>query len=405
MIDPDDGKCTMPEGNWTNYTRKAVIPNEDSRPVKASYRPNNPEHLANLCKGCNNFGPEYSASYKCGTRWTKAAKGQAGDSSLVAWGDAAEFDCSQENSRCRSGVLRVFNDGRVTYTNNNGRLQEEWQFEPGVADDYYASRKSNEKYGGVGEDGILTADQPMRLDEFLGSPDGTLYVKLQLKEGKVQLVAARQETACKPDVPGDNSTITARAEGVIAPHKMKFGPISTEQRGDVAYVDTGDNLRWYGKGSSSIGTSSKYYNAGGYDMSGKVPMQEQDLGEEECKQACNDLSDCYGYVVGGSNGKKCKLYDKDNMFPAALDRIPMADAHMFVRLKGVDNSKTCSNEVVGISTEDIRRLTDGQPMTRNYPVQSCRGNRRTNEDARSHGAGTGRFYEGPTQYYSEVGNG
>ena len=363
MINLEDGKCTMPDGNWTTYTRDAIIPNEESRPVKASYRPNNAEELANLCKGCNNFGPDYSASYKCGTKWTKSAKGQAGESSRIEWGDAAEFDCTKENSRCRSGVLEVKSNGEVTFSNNNGQLQNRWYFEPGVADEYYASRKGNEKYGGVGEDGKLTADKPMRLDEFLGSVDGNLYVKLQLKEGKVQLVAARQETACKPDVPGDNSTITSRADGVVAPHKMKFGPISTEQRGEIAYVDTGDDLRWYGKGTSTIENSSEYYGAGGYDMSGKVPLQEEDIGEEECKQACNDLSDCYGYVFGGSNGKKCKLYNEENMFPTALDRIPMADAHMYVRLKGIDNSKTCSNEVVGISSEDIRRLTDGQPMT------------------------------------------
>jgi hypothetical protein len=356
-------KCIALEGNWTDETKLELDLDGDNPVYSGSFRPNISK-IDDLqgCSGCASFiddGVTYEAQYKCGN---------SGVVKIVESSDNenADFTCIDENGRCKSGELRVYDNGTVGFFRNKLAV-ESVTYKSGLKSLNHSS--SLRTYRGRGsytagkEYTSFKIGEELGIGEFIGSPNGTFFIKLQRDEaGNVTLVGGRMESSCIND---ENKGYFADKPGCVAPYKMAAGNVKTDKRNQLAYVSTFDELRWFDRNPTDL--SDEYYSAGNYTMSPGVTKTAniQGISKDICENKCNNLADCHGYVYSGPG--TCDLYSQANMFPNNLHRLgPVADANMFVRLKKISNSgNDCSTSLVGVPQDMISGLSLGARMKEN----------------------------------------
>tara|TARA_Y100000389_G_C17470954_1_gene530745 strand:+ start:5128 stop:6633 length:1506 start_codon:yes stop_codon:yes gene_type:complete len=370
-------KCIAENGNWTDITKAKLGLDAGSPLYYSNFRPGTSVDALPGCEGCERVighGVSYEAKYRCG-----------GSNKVKIATDinngGAKFTCNQENNRCTSGELRVYDDGRIGFARKvkgSDELQETLTAKPyknGLESSQHSSKESN--YPGEGGKGTHVYDNgkeytsfkigdKLEIDEFIGSPNGSFFIKLQRNDaGIVALVGGRMESSCKTTSDG-KQTYFADKPGCVAPYKMAAGSVKTDKSNQLAYVSTFDQLRWFD--ANPVDLSDAYYSAGHYTMSKDARKKGEfdNISADECRTKCNDLEDCHGYVYS-ETPRTCNLYDEANMFPNNLERLgPVADANMYVRLKKISNSGTnCSTNLVGISQDMIRGLREGTGMNEN----------------------------------------
>ena len=366
--------CGIPDSNNYEAETLAMLGGPDAVNYKATIQPDS-DWVSSQCEQCLPYLQEkkeslYTAAYRCGPG------GGEKEAVQMRRGRDVIFDCEAENKVCESAELRVYDTGLVEMVRGGQGEQRSYggdKYKPGISVNKYAS--GHPSYEGQGK--LVAADgrgpsftsfsllngKTLQLGEFIGSPQGTFYLLLdKTEDGSVVLVPARQESACKEEKTGDDMTNTARDNSVVAPYQLSDGVVDPDKAGEMAYVNTYDTLKWYGK-KAPIGESSNYHDAGKYTMSGDSvrPLDTVKGTAEDCKRKCNDLDDCYGYV---HQDGQCKLYG-DDMYPNTLDRLgPVADASMHVRLRNAGNpGEGCSERVVGGVQSGIAGLKSGSPMT------------------------------------------
>ena len=391
--------CEINAGNWTNYTQQdyAAQKGEGVDLLTWEYAPGitiNPDGenrpFGDGCDNCENSSMRgdiaYEAKYSCGNG-TDAVRGYADVSAYEVGQDPdavrikhdrkAMFSCEDADQICKSGVLTVDDTGLVSYKTSKSPAVT-WSFEPGEENPHgpYASNADNQSsYLGKGVNGKLTPDSgSLVVGDYIGSPNGALYLRLEenLDDGAIELVAYHQKSAC-----GDPGAVkTSRARDVVAPYAMAYGAVVPKlSGGDVAYVTADNEVKKYPNETLSL---TKSYKKVGDDWG--MSAEKLDTiatysgGDREgCEDKCtiDHDPDCFGYVYQGGQAPKCLLYG-EGMYPATLDRVPLADAAMYVRLKQVDKdfvkSETCNskevksvfssqlsgNRPVGAMTEDTR---------------------------------------------------
>jgi len=369
--------CEINAGNWTNYTQQdyAAQKGEGTDLLTWEYAPGmtiNPDGenrpFGDGCENCENSSMRgdiaYEAKYSCGNA-TDAVRGYADvpayevgqDPDVVRIGHdrKAMFSCEDADQICKSGVLTVDDSGLVSYKTSKSPAVT-WSFEPGKEDPQgpYASNADNQSsYLGKGVNGKLTPDSgSLVVGDYIGSPNGALYLRLEgnTDDGAIELVAYHQKSAC-----GEQGGVkTSRDRAVVAPYTMAYGAVDQKlPAGAVAYVTADNEVKKYPDEQLFL---TKHYKNVGKDWG--MSAEKLDTiatysggGREECEDKCtiDHDPDCFGYVYQGGPTPQCMLYGEE-MFPATLDRVPLADAAMYVRLKGVDKtfleSQTCNSKAV-----------------------------------------------------------
>lgn len=356
-------KCIAGEGNWIDETRLKLDLDVGNHVYSGSFKPNI-SMINDLqgCSGCASYldgGVTYEAQYKCGNSRVKEVESSNDEN--------ADFTCIDENRRCNSGELRVYDDGTVRFFRDPSAVMSV-KYNNGLGSLTHSSSKGTYRGKGSYNAGekctSFKIGDELGIGEFIGSPNGTFFIKLQSdEEGNVTLVGGRMESSCIND---GNNGYFADKPGCVAPNKMAAGNVKADNRNRLAYVSTFDELRWFDRNPTDL--SDEYYSAGNYTMSKDVPTNKtfDDITENKCRTKCNELEDCHGYVYSGTSST-CNLYDHDNMFPNKLERLgPVADANMYVRLKKISNSgANCSTSLVGISQDMISGLNEGRGMNEN----------------------------------------
>ena len=377
--------CVIAQNNWLGATRDAM-----DGEVTSNFLPV-PD--GSLCPGCE---PIYDATYTCGVPSGLDVKANVGsDANCERWKGhgycegkyanimardcattcstpeqesiaksviskdlvSVSFDCANENIVCRSGELELTDAGLLGFS-IAGSLRWTQQHKPGVPTPEYAALMSKYKSN------KLVAGQFLRVGEFVGSENGTCYLTV-IKDGdKLKLVVARREYACRQEWDGEDAELsnTAWTEDAAALYEMELGPISTKYKGRVAYINSNNERELYNADHLQVAGSDKYQDVGQYSQSNVPSIAEKpSTSTDDCEIECNKMDECYGFVYD-SDAKTCSLKGPE-IFPKTLERIPMADARMFVRLKNVENSDTCSSTIAGVEAVDFNKLPAGRAMT------------------------------------------
>ena len=268
------GRCVIEKNNWLQRTSDAV-----GGEVTASFLPQND---GSLCQGCE---PNYQAQYTCGGSDHKRV--------MTEILDDVEFDCSEENATCRSGLLQL-NDGGYLFFSTGGKVQWWHKYTSGVPVAEYSAAQS--KYG----TNRLAAGQSLQVGEFVGSPSGDAYLTVIKKGNNVELLVARREGACKKHPSGKNSgnSYAAITDTAAAVYKMKMGPVSTEHRGKVAYINNNNEREFYADGHLKVAGSEKYQSVGEFGQSNVASIATVKKAETsaKCEEECNKLDECYGFI-------------------------------------------------------------------------------------------------------------
>ena len=343
---PDlSGICRIGENNWGKKT-------SDAADGKVSFL-FTPQNDGSLCQGCE---PNYQTAYTCGPASQDAVLKQEHRED----GLGVQFNCTQENATCKSGTLRLENGGRL-YFSMGGSTKWVQQYTPGIPTADYKANSPKSKYG----TNTLSTGQSLRIGEFVGSPNGDAYLTVVKDGGHVKLVVASRTSACKKQWAPDLQDLSYASQNVAAAalYKMKLGPVSTAHKGRVAYINNNNEREFYGNRNLQVAGSDKYYPAGKYvqPKAASVGTVTQASDRKRCEIECNKLDECYGFIHDEEKGS-CELKGPE-MFPNTLDRVPVADAHMFVRLKNVTNSNSCSDQIAGVEAANFNTLTAGRTIT------------------------------------------
>ena len=329
------GICRISENNWLDQTSKQV-----NGKVTGSFLPQND---GTLCQGCE---PNYQTTYSCGDTDQEVSETRKD-------GLAVHFDCTKEDAVCRSGTLQLEKGGFLSFSMGG---QGKWvqQYTPGIPTAAYSAAHS--KYGG----NTLVAGQSLRIGEFVGSPNGDAYLTVVKDGDKARLVVARRESACKKQWDSDLSYASENDAAGI--YKLALGPTSTQYKGRVAYINNNNEREFYADDLEVAG-SDKYYAAGNYAQPNVKPVRPitQAKTSKHCEEECNKIDECYGFVYD-EQAETCDLKGSD-MFPATLDRVAIADAHMFVRLKSATKTNTCSDQIAGTEGSNFNNLPEGRTIT------------------------------------------
>jgi hypothetical protein len=134
--------------------------------------------------------------------------------------------------------------------------------------------------------------------------------------------------------------------------------INSEYNGKIGYIDDAGELREYT--GDTIGYKNTYKKYAKYDSgAGSYLSSLKNSTPSACKTACNNMDNCAG-IVFDDKTKTC--YTKDNkIFPKSA-RTPSADYDLYVRNLKVNNSNSCSKNIVDIDSNMWKGYTQGAPM-------------------------------------------
>ena len=223
------------------------------------------------------------------------------------------------------------NQGTIWTAMTNGQQQKP---NPGFA----ASK------GKFGKNYIKTGDT-LAAGDFIGSNDGSIYLLMQ-SDGNLVLYTSQNVENCTNivdvgQIGGQGATALYTLSEVGIPANL----------GKIGYVDKTSEIYMYP--DNKIGLSNTYIkypesDSGGYDIPGAAYSGGS---LDQCKNSCNNLSECYGFVYQYSTGV-CFPKNKD-MYPTGLkQQLPGAD--LYVREKMVKEGF----ETVDINTNKWKNYTN-----------------------------------------------
>jgi hypothetical protein len=269
-------------GNWTQYVKDFVQGKDSASFIIGQTGGGNKDPAY----GC---GKQFNATYQCGNGKTKTI-----NINPEAWGQAAEFDCTQEVKACKEFKLTLGDDGNIVLTDSNN--QTIWSSntnKTGIANPAYSA--SNGKY----KRNYLLSSETLALDEFIGSPSGNCYLimtpdGLQLKYS----VSACTMTDANTGYGNDDNTFAL----------YSVSKINKSDLGKVGHISNDGILHPYPDNMVTLGTS--YSLIGNFDSPNNTIKTLENTSIEECKSECNKDDNCYGFVYNPYQKQKKVQYIK-----------------------------------------------------------------------------------------------
>jgi len=326
----------IPIGNWTPYVQSDISGKESASFIvgKSGGGTTDPAY------GCKKM---FTSTYQCGNGPSKVV-----NLSAEAWAKPALFDCTAENKMCSGFKLTLGDDGNMTVTDGNGKtLWSSNTNKTGLALPQFSAAKS--KFGR----NYLLSGEVLNIGDFIGSPSGNCY--LMMTATGFQLLY--NMTSC------DEKTGQSNDENAFA--TFDVSKVSTTNIGKVGYVSNNGKIHEYPDSMVSQGTD--YTLIGNYDSAGNNIKQLTKTTLDQCKQSCNDLDECYGFVYQKANvgvqpvaEETCWLKNAE-MFPKGL-RQPNDDYELYTRSKVVKNNNSCTKTTEPSTAAQWELLPMGEKM-------------------------------------------
>ena len=279
-------------------------------------------------------------SYQCGGGPFKTGE--------INGGTNINFDCSAEVGNCvffiilqddgnlclNRGTDPSNNNGTIWATNSTGQQKSK-------NPDWEASKG---KYGR----NYLKIGETLVPGEWIGSNDGTTKLELTI-DGNLVLYTSEINAGC---LKGNKGKIYGKKD-INAVYKLNsIG--NKNNLGKVAYIDSDSLLREYP--NSMLSYSNDYQLYQGYDSGGNDISSNQANTIEDCKNSCNNNSNCAAFVYQ-SNTSTCWL--KNNK---ALNKQINNSLQLGVRKPKLMGSSTCSNEIIDVDSIQYDNYVKGPNM-------------------------------------------
>ena len=280
-------------------------------------------------------------------------------------------------------------------------------------------QKPNPSYqaskGKYGKNYIKTGST-LATGDFVGSNDGSIYLLMQ-SDGNLVLYTSGSAENCSKTTDGTSSM---GGQGATALYKMsEVG--NPANLGKIGYVDKNSEIYMYPE--NKIGLSNNYVKHSDSDSMGHdIPGAMYSGGSfDECKQKCNGLSECYGFLYNPSV-KACYPKDK-TMYPVG-EKQPLPSYDLYVREKMVkegfetveidtskwknyaNNNKIFDNSIVDsaskqLSPADKKELSDLNNKITSFSQEIQRNNAEYKQNLSSVNSRTVENTSDLTNYYDE----
>lgn len=291
----------------------------------------------------------FSANYKCGDGPDKQIF-----KDREAGGRIANYNCVEENKKCNF-ILNVQDDGNLviySYDSNN-TPKPLWNSNTynivGVSDPN--KKASNGKF----KRNYMLPGETLEDGEFVGSNNGKCFLTMIKGRG---LLLMYNKSNCK-NIDGKMYGISEPSDGNVTAASYVIPENDLTNFYKTGYIDRNSVLRQYG--NDLLTKSNSYTDTGNFRLDGNPTKTIQTSDLNECKTACNNDSDCDGFVFGNNT---CDLRSSASMFPN-VKRYTDANVTLYKRLKKVDNNVSCSKDVVPVSIDQYSGYVQGDAMTKN----------------------------------------
>jgi len=136
----------------------------------------------------------------------------------------------------------------------------------------------------------IASTSTLSAGDFVGSTDGSIYLIMQ-SDGNLLLYTSTSNENCKKMSDGNTGG------GSYANALYEFSSVGIPANlGKVAYIDSNSAL--YPYPDSNLGLSNDYTKFSDYDSTGNdlLGASFTNATVDSCKTACNDNTDCYGFI-------------------------------------------------------------------------------------------------------------
>lgn len=343
----DSDPWVVAQNNWFEATKNSIDAG-DGRSGSISIWPS-----PDPAKGCRK---QYVATYTCSPNTNVKTV----DIAASADGFTASFDCSQEYSKCLTGILTLGDDGNVSLSNNSEIIYQSGPNPVGIAQDQYKS--INGKYGR----NYLKTGEYLLSNEFIGSPSGNCALMcIDEGNGTANLSIVYFTWGCnKPnEMPSTNSGeygFITNKPNIRATYTLHEDAIDNSNRGKVVYSDNNANKREYPNEMVSLGQT--YIDVGNYDQPNESIKITSNSDLSACKSQCNAISECYGFVHY-KDEQKCNLRRATDMFPNNENRVMNDKAKMFIRQFEIANPSSCTSDVNSTTGNIFNNMSQAENMS------------------------------------------
>ena len=329
-------------GNWTQFVKDFVQGKDNASFIIGQSGGGNKDPAY----GC---GKQFNATYQCGNGKTKTI-----NINPEAWGQAAEFDCTQEVKACKEFKLTLGDDGNLSLTDSTSKpLWSSNTNKTGIANPAFSA--SNGKY----KRNYLLSGETLGLDEFIGSPSGNCYLimtndGLQLKYS----VSACTMTDTNTGYGNDDNTY-----GLYSITKS-----DSSNLGKIGHISNDGTLHEYPANMTTLGTS--YSLIGNYDSIDNTIKTLENTSIEECKNECNKDDQCFGFAYNAYQKQKKIQYIKIYYPEGRGECIQISQLAVFSNGVNVAQGKPTTAVNKWDDTTNPENAVDGLMGVKNYQTGS-----------------------------------
>jgi hypothetical protein len=287
----------------------------------------------------------FDLSYQCGDKIKTQHVNASADKRTVI------LDCTDSPMACTCYLI-LLDDGQMSIykgssPGNNDVLIYAWpkyDVSGSIANPNWDMRLS--KTGA----NWMPGNTSLYTNEFITSNDGKLVFYFNAS-GNVVLSTYKLVEGC----PKRGGQYAYGNSGNNALYSFDTVP-NSESSGKIGYVDDSSELREYSSGT--IGYGKTYKKHPNYD-SGTTIDTWTNSDPFACKTACRRSDACAG-VVYDNNSKTC--YTKDKTVYPGSSMVPKSGSDLYVREPKVNNSNSCSKQIVEIDSNMWKGYPQGAAM-------------------------------------------
>lgn len=290
----------------------------------------------------------FDLSYQCGTKIkTKHVKKEAKNRTVI-------LDCSDSASQCQCYLILKDGGQAAIYKGSspgaNDQVIYAWPVYDVSGSTPNPSYPQNLSKTGANWIPVGTRLNTVQTYEYVVSDDGKLLFFLG-NDGNLYLSTFAFIAGCP--IQSD----THAYGGSMANALFSFGSKpNNDSVGNIGYVDDSGDLRVYS--SDAVGYTKKYTEYKNYD-SGTTVDTYLNSDAFACKIGCSNSDTCGGFVFD-NNAKTCYIKG-DTVYPKSA-KTPKTGFDLYIRGPKINNSNSCSKEIVEIDSDMWKGYKQGSAM-------------------------------------------
>ena len=261
----------------------------------------------------------FNSTYRCGNGDVKSINIEK-----VPRGATVLYNCNREDNLCNFKLV-VQDDGNLVIYNNKTPV---WNSETHTQIDLVDESKMASK--GKNGRSYLLPGETLNDGEFIGSNNGKCFLKMTKGIG-LQLFYNKLNCSNKNNNPIFFPDSNSPSSETLAVYSLPIAK-GLESIGAVSYIDS-DSKR-FDYPANMIKKGITYFNLGNYNDPHSKNIKEFEANDPNaCKEECNKIDDCEGFVFGGN---KCYLKNNE-MYPKSY-RYSTPGVELYKRSVYIDNN-------------------------------------------------------------------